>query len=128
MSVGRNGQIDWAKPLKVDPSDFSGPEFDLFHEMTGQELWSFIVALQNGEINENNMMVGANRRAIYTLCWILLKREEPDLTYEQVYAQGAGVVGAEIQRRARENQPRLGPSPASPSPQQPDVPAWRSEG
>lgn len=103
MSV-KSGQIDWAQPLRVDPKDFSGPEFDEFQEITGQELWSFLIAMGDGTINEANMMVGKNRKAIYAVCWILLKREEPGLTFEQVYAQGAGIVGGEIQRRTQQNQ------------------------
>lgn len=127
MSV-QNGQIDWEKPVKIDRRDFSGPEFDQFQEITGQELWSFLVAMRDGTINDSNMMVGKNRTAIYAVCWILLKREEPSLTFEQVYAQGAGVVGTEIQRRTQENQ-QLQPLQRQDSmPEQPEVPAWQPEG
>lgn len=95
--------INWDQPLKIDPKDYSEEDFDLFHEHTGQEMMLFIRAIEDGNVNDENMMIGSNRRAIFTMAWLQFRREDPSLTREQVSRQGMGILGAEIMRHIQSN-------------------------
>lgn len=104
--------INWEQPLKIDLRDYSEEEFDLFHAETGQELALFIRALESGEVNDGNLMIGANRKAIFTMAWLQFRRENPNLTREQVAKQGMGIIGSEIMRHVPDNGTS---SPANPA-------------
>lgn len=85
--------IDFSKPLKINPDDISGQEMDDFFDVTGGELWPFLTAIRNGEIKEDQLLLGKNRKAMYAMVWILFRRQKPDLSFEQVYRRGVGEIG-----------------------------------
>lgn len=76
------GKIDFDRPIRFDWNELSAADYEDFEAETGLDLQEFAEAMENGDINERNLL--KNLRPFIGFLWIIWRREDPTLTYDDV--------------------------------------------
>lgn len=102
--------IDFSKPVQVRRGDFTPPEIELFRETLGVELYPFVKAISEGRISEDELMSSEHLPTLVGVVWIVMRREHPDLTYDEVYGRGIAEIAMVMQQWMADT-PGISPPP-----------------
>ena len=95
--VATENRIDWSKPVQVQRGDFSPAEFELFRDTFGYELYPFLKALMDGDFSEEELMSSEHLPALCGVIWLVYRRQNPTLTFDEVYQRGIGEIVQSLQ-------------------------------
>lgn len=99
-------------PVQIRRGDFSPAEFALFKETTGHEMYPFVTALTNREIGEDQLMTTEYLPRLCAAVWLIMRRDNPELTFDEVYEGGIGDLVVNMHRLTEESVEPAEPKPA----------------